>query len=222
MTKGLRARGLHKRFRGSVALDGVDLDVAAGTLVALTGSNGAGKTTTLRVFATLLRPDAGEATVAGYDVVRNGPAVRRAIGAAFVNERSLYWRLTAHQNLDFFAKTAAVPRNERANRARAGLEALGIADIADRSVAGWSAGQRQRLILARAALGEPRVLLLDEPMRGLDDEGIERVRVWMRGFADRGSAVVVAGAVISEFKDLCDEVITLEHGRVVGRAAVGV
>lgn len=217
---GLSARGLRKSFRGATALDGVDLDVRRGSVVAMTGQNGAGKTTTLRVFATVLRADAGAASVLGYDTVRDAARVRSLIGVALVNERSVYWRLSGRENLAFFARIAGVPRRLIAGRCDGALAEVGLDAMGDKPAAAYSAGQRQRLLIARAAIAEPEVLLIDEPMRGLDDEGIERVRSLIAVRKGRGATIVIAGAIIGDFGDLCDGVVELEHGRVAGRRAV--
>lgn len=214
MTDGLRADAITKRFRGTTVLDGVDLQVAPGALAVVTGSNGAGKTTLLRVFATLLGPDTGSASVDGFDVLRDASEVRRRIGVALVNDRGLYWRLSGERNLLFFAKALGMTRREAARRADEVTVQMGLSEIIARPVAGYSTGQRQRLILARAVLGAPTALLVDEPMRGLDDEGMARVRVALRACADAGAAVLLAGPTIVEFGDICDVVHVLRAGKV--------
>jgi ABC-2 type transport system ATP-binding protein len=216
----VRARALVRRYGRTPALDGVDLDVRPGTIAAVTGSNGAGKTTLLRVFATLLRADEGDAWVHGHHVVRDGDLVRRSIGVALVNDRGVYWRLSARRNLQFFARALGLGKRDAAAEAARALDEMGMESFGDRPVLGYSAGQRQRLVLARASLASPPVLLVDEPMRGLDDDGIERTRAMLRRSAERGATVVVAGPAIGEFADLCSEVFVLEAGRVAERAPV--
>jgi ABC-2 type transport system ATP-binding protein len=209
---GLHALGLTKRFRSVTVLDGVDLSVTPGRLVAVTGSNGAGKTTLLRIFATLLGPDGGSASVNGFDVVGDADRVRRHLGVALVSDRGMYWRLSGERNLRFFASAIGMSKSEGLERARSVAGMLGIAEILGRPVAGYSAGQRQRLNLARALLGRPPVLLVDEPMRGLDDDGAARVRALLRSYADDGAAVLAVGPTISEFADVCDAVHVLRAG----------
>ncbi len=218
--KGVRAEGLVKRYGDMLALDGVGVDIPPGSLVAVTGFNGAGKTTLLRICATLLRPDEGSAWVNGANVVTEEQEVRRSIGVALVNERAVYWRLTGLQNLVFFGRTSGLSKKEATLRAERWVKEVGLAHVANRRVSGWSAGQRQRLVLARAFLHTPPVLLIDEPMRGLDDEGLEIVRGLLRGYADSGAAVLVVGPTIEDFKDLCDEVVEFQHGREVGRTSL--
>lgn len=214
MRDGLLGIGITKVFNGTTALDAVDLRAPAGSITAITGSNGAGKTTLLKVFATLLRPDAGSATVDGLDPVTQGDEVRRRIGVALVNERSLYWRLSAHQNLLFFARASGLDRKAAARNATTAMEALGMGELAVKRVDRLSAGQRQRLNLARAIIAEPSVLLVDEPLRGLDDEGIAGVRDLLVRIAKEGRTVVVAGPTMTDLEDLCASVVRLERGRV--------
>lgn len=209
---GIRARRLRKRFGATCALAGADLDVDAGAIVGILGANGVGKTTLLRILATVLRPDAGSASVAGHDVIRDAQAARRSLGVAFVNERGLYWRLSAEDNLRFFARTAGLARGVA--RARAGelLAEMGLEGIARRRVATYSAGQRQRVILARAAIAHPAVLMLDEPMRGMDQEGVATVRAMLRARADAGAAVLITTPTMAEIDGTCDRLLMLENG----------
>lgn len=178
------------------------------------GPNGAGKTTMLRVFATLVRPSGGEAMVDGYDVVRSGARVRERIGAAFVNERSLYWRLSGRENMRLFARTRGLGRSAARAQVDSLLEDLELVEIAAKWVADLSAGQRQRLIIARAGLGEPSCMLIDEPLRGLDDAGIETMLSFLRTRAARGAAVLVVAPKIDELRSCGDVFYRLREGKV--------
>jgi ABC-type multidrug transport system ATPase subunit len=211
---GLYARGLTRSFAGGTVLAGANLEVGPGTLAVLEGHNGAGKTTMLRIFATLVRPGGGEASVDGYDVVRDGARVREHIGAAFVNERSLYWRLSGRENLRLFARTRGLGRRAARAQVDALLEELGLVDIAAKWVADLSAGQRQRLIIARAGLGAPTCLLIDEPLRGLDSEGIGTMLSFLRAQATRGAAVLVVAPKLDELHACGDVFYRLQAGRV--------
>jgi ABC-type multidrug transport system ATPase subunit len=195
-------------------LAGIDLDVAAGTLAVMEGANGAGKTTLLRVFATVVRPDGGAAHVDGFDVARSGSHVRKRIGVAFVNERSLFWRLSGEENLRLFARTRGVPRAAVTAQVQGLLDELELREIAPRRVADLSAGQRQRLIIARAGLGDPSVLLIDEPLRGLDDAGIATIIGFLRRRAERGACVLVTTPKVDELEGEADVLLRLRDGLV--------
>jgi ABC-type multidrug transport system ATPase subunit len=215
MTDGLRAHALSKSFKATAVLHAVDLHVAPGRVVAVTGSNGVGKTTLLRVFATLLGPDGGTASVDGFDVVADAAEVRKRIGVALVNDRGLYWRLSGAHNLRFFARALGMGARQAATRVEELSAQMGLESFVQRPVSTYSTGQRQRLVMARAVLGEPSALLVDEPMRGLDLEGMATVRGILRERAERGAAVLVAGPTIAEFQDICDEVHVLRAGAMV-------
>ncbi|MEU2014318.1 ATP-binding cassette domain-containing protein, partial [Nocardia sp. NPDC019302] len=167
MPDAIVAEGLVKRYGQLVALDGLDLSVPEGTVTALLGPNGAGKTTTVRVFTTLLVPDAGRATVAGIDVLREPQALRSRIGAsgqyAAVDEY-----LTGFENLEMVGRLYHMGVQRSKERARELLERFRLTDAADRPVKGYSGGMRRRLDLAGALVANPPVLFLDEPTTGLD------------------------------------------------------
>lgn len=204
--RGIVVRGVHKAFGGEPALPPTDLDVPPGRPTLLTGRNGAGKTTLVRVLATLVLPDGGTATVDGLDPARQGRLVRERIGVALVNDRSVYWRLSVLQNLALVAHIRGVAREQRDDQAREALAAVGLEHLEARPAHALSAGQRQRVVLARALLGSPPVLLIDEPLRGLDDEAIALVLGTLRTHAERGATVLVAAPAIHEFGDWPDAV----------------
>ena len=171
----IEASGLQKRYGDVTALDGLDLEVEEGTVMGLLGPNGAGKTTTVRVLTTLLRADAGQATVLGLDVVRDGKALRRRIGVsgqyAAVDEH-----LTGFENLDMVGRLYHLGAKASRQRAEELLERFDLTEAAGRVVKGWSGGMRRRLDLAGALVAEPPVLFLDEPTTGLDPRG--RAGMW--------------------------------------------
>jgi ABC-2 type transport system ATP-binding protein len=198
-------------------LAGLDLDVLPGTLALLIAANGAGKTTTLRIFATLLRPHSGTASVDGFDVIRDAAAVRRRVGVALVNERSRFWRLSALENLRLGARLRGLDRRAVRAEVEAAIDDLALAPFARREVSRLSAGQRQRVILARAGLGRPAALLADEPLRGLDEAGAETARRYLRARADAGAAVLVALPAADGAGAAADRVLHLRAGRLVPR-----
>jgi ABC-2 type transport system ATP-binding protein len=211
---GLVARSLTRSFGERCVLDQIELACPAGSVAVISGDNGAGKTTLLRVFATLLTPDSGNASVDGYDVVRDGGQVRARVGVALVNERSLFWRLNGRDNLRLFAATSGVRRSLRDDSVERVLEELELRHVADQRVASLSAGQRQRLILARAAVAQPAVLLLDEPLRGLDQRGVDCVLRFMAAHAEHGGTVLVAAPLVQELREVADQLLQLRAGRL--------
>ena len=200
----------------SPAVADVSLDVHAGEFVGLLGPNGAGKTTLLKVLATLIVPDRGSASVAGHDVVREPANVRRVIAPVLANERSLYWRLSARENLELFAALLRLSQAETSARVSDALDVVGLANTGKKMVGQFSAGMMQRLLVARALLGHPRVLLLDEPTRSLDPTAAHSFRSFLREelAGRRRCAVLVATHRTEEAFELCDRVVVMNRGRV--------
>ena len=200
----------------SPAIADVSLEVFAGEFVGLLGPNGAGKTTLLKILATLITPDRGSATVAGYDVVDEAASVRKMIASVLANERSLYWRLSARENLELFAALLPLPARDTDTRVADALDVVGLADAGRKMVGQFSAGMMQRLLVARALLGHPRVLLLDEPTRSLDPTAAHAFRSFLREelAGRRGCAVLVATHRSEEAFELCDRVVVMNRGRV--------
>jgi ABC-2 type transport system ATP-binding protein len=207
----------------SPAVADVSLELYAGEFVGLLGPNGAGKTTLLKILATLITPDRGTVTIAGHDVVAASASVRRIIAPVLANERSLYWRLSARENLELFAALLQLPAGEVAARVSEVLDVVGLAEAGRKMVGQFSAGMMQRLLVARALLGRPRVLLLDEPTRSLDPAAAHAFRAFLREELGtrRECAVLVATHRTEEAFDLCDRVVVLNRGRVVAAGRAG-
>ena len=216
----ISAEGLTKVYKsraGEVrALDGLDLEVAEGTVLGLLGPNGAGKTTTVRVLATLLRPDSGRASVLGYDVVREATALRRVIGLsgqyAAVDEN-----LTGWENLWMFGRLYQLPSATSKTRADELLEQFDLTDAAGRVVKTYSGGMRRRLDLASALIGRPRLLFLDEPTTGLDPRS--RLGMWevIRRLVREGSTLLLTTQYLEEADALADVIAVVDHGRIIAR-----
>jgi ABC-2 type transport system ATP-binding protein len=206
--------GLRKRFGERTALDGVDLDVAAGTVCGLLGPNGAGKTTAVRILTTLLRADGGRAEVAGFDVAREPGEVRRSIGLvgqhAAVDEA-----LSAHQNLELFGRLYHLGKAMARARARELLDRFALADTGSKAVKQFSGGMRRRLDLAASLILAPRVLFLDEPTTGLDPRGRNEVWAAVRALVADGTTVLLTTQYLEEADQLADRISVLDHGRVI-------
>ena len=214
------AEGLVKIYRSRKsevrALDGLDLTVAEGSVLGLLGPNGAGKTTTVRILATLLKPDAGRATVAGFDVVRQAQQLRYMIGLsgqyAAVDEN-----LTGRENLVMFGRLYQLPGAEARKRADQLLEQFLLADAADRTVKTYSGGMRRRLDLASALIGRPRLLFLDEPTTGLDPRS--RLQMWdvIRELVREGKTLLLTTQYLEEADELAHTIAVVDAGRIIAR-----
>jgi ABC-2 type transport system ATP-binding protein len=199
------------------ALNGVTLSVDQGEFFGLLGQNGAGKTTLFKILATLVIPDTGHAFVDGHDTTSAVRQVRRQLVPVVADERSLRWRLDARENLRLYAVLYRVPRNEIAKRIEAVLEVVDLANTGVRMVATFSSGMKQRLLIARALLAQPRVLLLDEPTRGLDPLSARGLRAFLKEeiCKRQGCTVLLATHNADEALHLCDRVGILDKGRVL-------
>ena len=208
------------RFRRDAirALGGVDLRVEVGELVGVAGPNGAGKSTLLRSIAGLLLPDQGTVAVHGLSSETDERRFKCLVGYAVADERSHFWRLTGRQNLAFYAALHGLSGDAAERRIDQVLDIVDLADQAARSVREYSTGMRQRLSLARGLLGEPQVLLLDEPTRGLDPKNARRLRRFVRDrlIAERGITVLYATHIVEEMRDFCPRLVLLHEGRIVG------
>jgi ABC-type multidrug transport system ATPase subunit len=214
--EGIRVRGLVKRFGPVLALGGLDLDVERGEIVAVLGPNGAGKSTLLRILGTTVLPDAGSASVCGVDVTADPIAARRQVGIMVGDERSHYWRLSGLENLGFFAALSGMRPRDAAARAAELLGALGLEEAAARKVSGYSSGMRARLMLARALLADPPLLLLDEPTRNLDPLAGSQFREAARILAtDREAGILFATHDLHEAVAVASRIVVLAAGRVV-------
>jgi len=200
------------RFR---AVDGIDLVVEPGEIFGLLGPNGAGKTTTMKMLATLLIPTSGTIRVLGIDPLTRPREVRARLGAMLSGERSLYWKLTGRENLEYFAALYHVPPRETKTRIANVLAAVKLADRADDYVERYSTGMRQRLALARALLPNPPLVVLDEPTVGLDPQASRDLRDRVRELKAQGRTVLLTTHYMEEADQLCDRVAIIDHGRIV-------
>jgi ABC-2 type transport system ATP-binding protein len=203
------------------ALAGIDLQVERGEFFGILGPNGAGKTTLFKILATLVLPDDGEAEVLGHDVTTAPHRVGRILAPVIADERSLFWRLSGRENLRLFGRLYGLPGSEAERRIEELLHTVDLEEAADRMVGQYSTGLRQRLLIARALLAEPEVLLLDEPTRSLDPISARNLRRFLRDELSRkrGCTVLLATHSADEAFDLCDRIGILDRGRLldVGR-----
>lgn len=205
----------------TVALDDISLSVAEGKILVVLGPNGSGKTTTLKLVSTMLLPDAGRVVVQGADTQTMPNDVRRHVGFAVAGERSFFPRLSARENLDFFATLDDVPRQSRPERITAMLDRTGLLDAADTLVVKFSSGMYQRLGIARALIKEPSVILLDEPTRSLDPASAARFWRLVRELPSQGATVVLATHSFHEAAAVGDFIAVLHAGRLGGYRKVG-
>jgi ABC-2 type transport system ATP-binding protein len=218
---------VHKRFRKggfffplrareeTRALNGISLNIAAGEVFGLLGPNGSGKSTTLKLISTVLLPDAGHVVINGVDTQVSAEIVRKYVGLAMASERSFFPRLTARENLEFFAAFEDVLRRETRSRVNSALEQVGLCDQGKKLVMKFSSGMVQRLAIARALIKQPSVLLLDEPSRSLDPAAAERLWELIRNLSHRGMTIVLASHNFEEAAAVCDRVAVLQHGELL-------
>ena len=229
----VRIQGLTKRFRVQrgwkdlllrpgerdlrTALDAVDMEVGAGEFFGLLGQNGAGKSTLFKILATLILPDEGSVRVGGVDVTRDPAAIRQMLVPVIPSERSLYWRVSARENLRLYAALHGLAGAEVRQRVDEALQVVGLEDVGSKQVGLFSSGMKQRLLIGRALLGRPRVLLLDEPTRSLDPVSAREFRRFLkeRVGRDRGTTVLLATHDHEEVTELCDRVGVLDQGRLL-------
>jgi ABC-2 type transport system ATP-binding protein len=214
---GIEVEGLVREYKkGPRAVDGIDLSIAPGEIYGFLGPNGAGKSTTVHVLTTLLPPTAGRARVAGYDVVKDGPQVRAAIGAA-LQEAALDPYLTGREHLRLQSALHGIKGEHRRRRIDQLLERVGLTQAADRKVRGYSGGMKRRLDLALALVHDPAIIFLDEPTTGLDPQS--RNAVWVevgRLAKEEGVTVFLTTQYLEEADVLADRVGIIDHGRIVG------
>ncbi|MFE6050011.1 ABC transporter ATP-binding protein [Kitasatospora sp. NPDC056446] len=204
-----------RRGREVTALDRVGFHVERGEVLGLLGPNGAGKTTLSRILTTLLLPTSGTARVAGFDVVRRPREVRRRIGLVLGGDRGLYGRLTARQNLRYWAALQGLDARTSRRRGEEVLALLGLGGRADDRVETFSRGMVQRVHLARALLGEPDVLVMDEPTNGMDPHAGAGFRELVRTLRSGGTTVILTTHDMQEAQALCSRVALIDHGRIL-------
>jgi ABC-2 type transport system ATP-binding protein len=214
MSTAIALTGISKTYGDTTVLQGLDLEVAAGGVLALLGPNGAGKTTTIGILSTLVVPDAGRATVCGYDVVREADAVRRVISVTGQSS-AVDGVLSARQNLRMMGRLGGLSRPAARERADVLLDRFGLDAAADKRVSTFSGGMRRKLDLAISLIGTPPVVFLDEPTTGLDTRSRQSLWDEIRALADAGTTVLLTTQYLEEADRLADRIAVLEHGVIV-------
>ncbi|MFQ5577465.1 MAG: ABC transporter ATP-binding protein [Anaerolineae bacterium] len=206
---------VRRKTKEVVAVDDISFDVQPGELFGMLGPNGAGKTTTVKMLATLLIPTGGQARVLGHDVVRRADAIRPIIGLILGGERGLYWRLSAADNLRYFASLYHVDPAAAKQRIPYLLELVGLQDRSREKVEGYSRGMKQRLHIARALLHNPDILFLDEPTIGLDPVGARELRDVIRNLQAERKTILLTTHYMFEADALCQRIAVINHGRII-------
>jgi len=219
MSAIVTARGLVKRYDRTLAVAGLDLDIEEGEIFGLVGPNGAGKTTTLRILATLLVPDAGDAEIAGASVRRNPNDVRRVLGF-MPDVFGVYDDMKVWEYLDFFARCYGIPADRRRRMIGDLLELVDLGPKRDTYVQGLSRGMQQRLCLAHTLVHDPAVLLLDEPASGLDPRARVELRELLRELRALGKTILVSSHILPELEELCTSVAIVDRGQVLAHGRV--
>jgi ABC-2 type transport system ATP-binding protein len=215
----LALRGLTKRYGDQVVVDHLDLAIERGLLFGFLGPNGAGKTTTIRMLLGLVSPDTGEVELLGANARAGAPALLRV--GAMIEEPAFWPYLSGRRNLECFARAGGplADRSHRLEQIDDVLATVGLTAAASKRVRAYSQGMRQRLGIALALLGDPELLVLDEPTNGLDPQGMREIRMLLRRLADDGTTVFVSSHLLGEVEAMCDEVGVLAEGRLVAEGA---
>ncbi|HEX7973351.1 MAG TPA: ABC transporter ATP-binding protein, partial [Anaerolineales bacterium] len=197
------------------AVDGVNLQIGQGEVFGLLGPNGAGKSTTIRMLCTLLEPSGGTARVNGYDIVRQANQVRRSLGTLLAGERSIYWKLTARENLEYFAALYHIPPEIARKRIADLLERMELTARANDLVEKYSTGMKQRVAISRALLANPPIVLLDEPTLGLDPQAARKVRELVAELKAEGITILLTTHYMEEADQLSDRIGIIDQGRII-------
>jgi ABC-type multidrug transport system ATPase subunit len=221
VTSAIRATGLTKRYGDVAAVDGLDLHVERGALYGFLGPNGAGKTTTIRMALGLIHATSGTVEVLGEPVMTDRGPLERV--GALVEEPAFYRYLSGRRNLEYFARAGGrgIGTRRRLARVDGCLAQVGLTDAADKRVKAYSQGMRQRLGIGLALLGDPELLMLDEPTNGLDPTGMREMRQLLRGLVDGGTTVFVSSHLLAEVEAMCDRVGVMAQGRMVAEGPPG-
>lgn len=211
----LEIQNVTKKFGKFTALDSVNFEVKEGEIFGLLGENGAGKTTMLRILSTIMQPTEGTAKIAGHDIVKESDEVRGSIGILFGGETGLYDRLTARENIKYFAELNDIQSESINKRIDELSKIFDMQEYIDKKVAGFSKGMKQKTSFARAIVHNPQFLLLDEPTSGLDITAITEVHNFILDSKKQGKTIVFSSHTMSEVEKLCDRIAILHKGKIM-------
>jgi len=197
------------------AVDGVSLQISQGEIFGLLGPNGAGKSTTIRMLCTLLEPSSGTARVNGFDILKQPTQVRQSLGTVLAGERSIYWKLTGRENLEYFAALYHIPPPTARKQIDDLLERMELSERADELVEKYSTGMKQRIALSKALLARPPILLLDEPTLGLDPQAARRVRELVAELKSEGHTILLTTHYMEEADQLSDRIGIIDQGKII-------
>ncbi len=210
----IRTEELTKKFDDFTAVNQLNLSIPSGQIMALLGPNGAGKTTTVRMLSSILKPSAGKAEIAGFDVVEQSVEVRRKVGV-LTEHHGLYGRMKAEEYLIFFGELYGFSKNEIIKKINPLLEQLGMDEHRKKRLGEYSKGMRQKLALVRALIHEPPVLLLDEPTSAMDPESAKIVRTAIKNLSSNDRTIILCTHNLSEAEELCDQIVIIQHGNII-------
>lgn len=197
------------------ALKDISFSIEKGEIFGLLGPNGAGQSTTIKILSTMLLPTSGKVTISGFDVYKDERQIREKINFIFGGERSLYFRLSAQDNLFYFADLYKIPRKKQLEIVPSLLKLVGLENVAKRRVETFSKGMKQRLQIARALLNDPEIIFLDEPSIGLDPVGALELRNIIKDLAKKGKTILLTTHYMAEAEELCDRIAIINHGEIV-------
>lgn len=213
---------LRKTAKTVQAVEGVSFHVRKGEVFGLLGPNGAGKTTTIKILCTLIQPTSGDAQVNGYSVTREPQKARQSLGVMLTGERTLYWKLTGRENLEYFAALYHMDKEHAKKRIEYLLKLVGLDERQNTMVENYSTGMRIRLSFAKAILHEAPVLLLDEPTMSLDPQSARLIREVIQDLREKGHAILLTTHYMDEADQLSDRVAVIDHGKIIALASPGV
>ncbi len=216
----IEVMSLSKQFKDKKAVDCLNFTVDNGEIVGLLGENGAGKTTTLRMLATMLKPTEGTANIEGYDLIEEAEKIRGSIGILFGGEIGLYDRLTARENISYFAELNGMEKEDAKRSIEELTEELKMGDFIDKRVGKFSRGMKQKVAIARAIVHKPKVMLFDEPTAGLDVTAAHNVQDFIMKCKALNRAIIFSSHSMTEVQKLCDRVIIINRGRKIAEGTI--